>query len=271
MMDKKVAMTNMLCGGVVMDVMNEEQAKIAENAGAVAVMALERIPALILKNGGIARASDPEMILQIKSSVQIPVMAKCRIGHLSEAEILQAIEVDCIDESEVLTVADYESHIDKHGFKIPFVCGCRDLGEALRRIQEGAALIRCKGEAGTGDISQAVNHLKSVRKEITKLSSLSDNKLEKLANEYKVEPSLLENVKSKQSLPVPFFAAGGVATPADAALCMKLGAESVFVGSGIFMSENPLKMAKAIVEAVNNYNNPKILANISRDLGKSMQ
>jgi pyridoxal 5'-phosphate synthase pdxS subunit len=267
----KVSFTNMLNAGVIMDVMNVEQAKIAEEAGAVAVMALERVPALIRKEGGIARASDPQMIIEIKKTVSIPVMAKCRIGHLSEAKILQALEVDCIDESEVLTTADYEHHIQKHAFTIPFVCGCRNLGEALRRISEGAALIRCKGEAGTGDIAEAVRHLKSVNAEIIALKNLTKEELKDKANDFKIDLELLEYVKNEQKIPVPFFAAGGVATPADAALCMELGAASVFVGSGIFLSQNPKKMAEAIVQAVANWQNPEKLAEISKGLGELMR
>ena len=267
----KVAFTNMLNAGVIMDVMNVEQAKLAEASGAVAVMALERVPALIRKEGGIARASDPQMILEIKKNVSIPVMAKCRIGHISEARILQALEVDCIDESEVLTTADHEDHIQKHNFAIPFVCGCRNLAEALRRIAEGAALIRCKGEAGTGDIAEAVKHLKSVILEINALKNYSTKELQSKANEYKINIELLEYIKQKQKLPVPFFAAGGVATPADAALCMELGAHSVFVGSGIFLSQNPEKMARSIVQAVANWENPAKLAEISYGLGELMR
>ena len=270
-MDTKIAFTNMLCSGVIMDVMNEEQARIAEDAGASAVMALERVPALIIRDGGIARSSDPAMIKKIQTAVSIPVMAKCRIGHITEAKILQALEVDCIDESEVLTIADEESHIDKRQFDIPFVCGCRDLGEALRRIDEGAALIRCKGQAGTGDIAEAVKHLKSVKKEILNLRNLNSFEIRKKAGIMGVPESLLIRVMEEQKLPVPFFAAGGIATPADAALCMELGAESVFVGSGIFLSANPKKRAVAIVEAVNFWRDPKKLAEISENLGEGMK
>ena len=270
-MDSKIAFTNMLCSGVIMDVMNEEQAKIAEDAGASAVMALERVPALIVRDGGIARSSDPAMIKKIQQAVSIPVMAKCRIGHITEAKILQALEVDCIDESEILTIADVESHIDKHQFEIPFVCGCRDLGEALRRIDEGAALIRCKGQAGTGDIAEAVKHLKSVKNEIRHLRDLTPLEIRKKAGAMGIPEALLIKVMEEQKLPVPFFAAGGIATPADAALCMELGAESVFVGSGIFLSSNPQKRARAIVEAVNFWRDPKKLAEISEDLGEGMK
>ncbi|MFQ3306998.1 MAG: pyridoxal 5'-phosphate synthase pdxS subunit [Candidatus Midichloriaceae bacterium] len=270
-MDKKIFFTNMLRSGVIMDVMNEEQAKIAEDSGASAVMALERIPALIIRDGGIARASDPSMIRKIQKAVTIPVMAKCRIGHISEAKILEVLEVDCIDESEVLTIADEESYIDKNKFKIPFVCGCKNLREALRRIHEGAALIRCKGEPGTGDIKEAVRHLKSVKKEIQELKLLNDSEIRDKAKNYGVSFELINEVREKQSLPVPFFAAGGIATPADAALCMELGAQSVFVGSGIFLSSNPKKRAKAIVDAVSYWNDPKKLAEISSDLGEGMK
>lgn len=270
-MDSKIAFTNILCSGVIMDVMNEEQAKIAEDAGAVAVMALERVPALIIRDGGIARASDPAMIKKIQEAVSIPVMAKCRIGHVIEARILQALEVDCIDESEVLTRADDASYIDKHQFKIPFVCGCRDLGEALRRIEEGASLIRCKGQAGTGDIREAVNHLKSVKHSMQTLKNLNSVEIRRKAESMRVKESFLVKVMGDQKLPVPFFAAGGIATPADAAFCMELGAESVFVGSGIFLSSNPQKRAKAIVEAVNFWQDPGKLAEISSDIGEGMK
>ncbi|MSO13902.1 pyridoxal 5'-phosphate synthase lyase subunit PdxS [Rickettsiales endosymbiont of Trichoplax sp. H2] len=270
-MDSKIAFTNMLCNGVIMDVMNVEQAQIAEQAGAAAVMALERVPAIIVKEGGIARASDPAMIKMIQGAISIPVMAKCRIGHITEAKILEALEVDCIDESEVLTVADKENHIDKINFNIPFVCGCRNLAEALRRIQEGAALIRCKGQAGTGNILEAVYHLRTVKKEIYSLKGLTYCEIKRKAEEIGVDLSLLEKVCNDQKLPVPFFAAGGIVTPADAALCMELGSESIFVGSGIFLSENPEKRAKAIVEAVNHWNDPKKLAEISTNLGESMK
>lgn len=254
-----------------MDVMNVEQAKIAEDAGAVAVMALERVPALILREGMIARASDPIMIKEIQKIVSIPVMAKCRIGHISEAKILEALEVDCIDESEVLTIADREDHIDKTKFSIPFVCGCRNLPEALRRIEEGAALIRCKGQAGTGNIAEAVFHLKAIKREIYNLQGLDSSQIKIKAQEIRVDESLLDKVRIDQKLPVPLFAAGGIVTPADAALCMEFGSESVFVGSGIFLSEDPVKRAKAIVEAVNNWKDSKKLAQISEGLGESMK
>ena len=270
-MDSKIAFTNMLCSGVIMDVMNEEQARIAEDAGAAAVMALERIPALIIRDGGIARASDPAMIKKIQEAVSIPVMAKCRIGHVTEARILEALEVDCIDESEVLTRADDNSYIDKHQFKIPFVCGCRNLAEALRRIEEGASLIRCKGQAGTGNIREAVKHLKSVKYAIYSLKNLSSVEMKRKAENMRIKESLLIKVMENQKLPVPFFAAGGIATPADAAFCMELGAEAIFVGSGIFLSSNPKKRAKAIVEAVNFWQDSAKLAEISSDIGEGMR
>ena len=270
-MDTKISFTNMLCGGVIMDVMNEEQAKIAEDAGAVAVMALERVPALIIREGGVARASDPAMIKKIQEAVSIPVMAKCRIGHVTEARILEALEVDCIDESEVLTRADDKYYIEKHQFKIPFVCGCRNLGEALRRIEEGASLIRCKGHAGTGNIAEAVKHLKSVKYAIRNLKNLNSVAIKRKVEGMQVQESLLVKVMESQKLPVPFFAAGGIATPADAAFCMELGAESVFVGSGIFLSSNPQKRARAIVEAVNFWQDPKKLAEVSSDIGEGMR
>jgi pyridoxal 5'-phosphate synthase pdxS subunit len=260
----------MLKGGVIMDVMNAEQAIIAEKAGACAVMALERVPALIVRDGGIARASDPAMIKSIQDAVSIPIMAKCRIGHFVEARILEALEVDCIDESEVLTTADHENHIDKHPFAVPFVCGCKNLGEALRRISEGAALIRCKGQAGTGNIAEAVKHLRHVNAEIRSLLSLDENELQRKAAEMRVSVELLKQTRDIQELPVPFFAAGGVATPADAALCMALGAQSVFVGSGIFLSQNPERRANAIVEAVHSWQDSKALACISENLGDAM-
>jgi pyridoxal 5'-phosphate synthase pdxS subunit len=260
----------MLKGGVIMDVMNVEQAKIAEEAGACAVMALERVPALIVRDGGIARASDPAMIKAIQAAVSIPVMAKCRIGHFVEAQILEALEVDCIDESEVLSPADTEYYINKLDFNIPFVCGCINLGEALRRISEGAALIRCKGKAGTGNIAEAVKHLRKLNAEIRELANLDINELKHKAAQMRVSLELVEQTKVLQALPVPFFAAGGVATPADAALCMALGAQSVFVGSGIFLSQDPMARAKAVVEAVNHWQDPKRLAQISEGLGEAM-
>lgn len=266
----KVGLAEMLKGGVIMDVTNAEQAKIAEDAGAVAVMALERIPADIRIEGGVARMSDIGLIQKIQETVSIPVMAKCRIGHLVEAQILEAIFVDFIDESEVLTPADEEYHINKHKFRIPFVCGCRDLGEALRRIGEGAAMIRTKGEAGTGNIVEAVRHMRSVMRDIRRLSTMDPAEWMTEAKKMGAPYHLVEQVALTGKLPVPNFAAGGIATPADAALMMQLGAESVFVGSGIFKSEDPAKRAKAIVEAATYYNDPQILAKISRGLSKAM-
>lgn len=260
----------MLKSGVIMDVMNKEQAQIAEEAGACAVMALERVPAMIRRDGGIARASDPKVIKEIQEAVNIPVMAKVRIGHTLEARILESLEVDCIDESEVLTPADKHYHIDKWQFKIPFVCGCTDLFEALRRIDEGAVLIRCKGQAGTGDISEAVRHLRLVFKQLADLKEKTKDELKFIAQENRVLFITLRDAVEKQKLPVPLFAAGGIATPADALLCMHLGAESVFVGSGIFLSENPLKRAKAIVEVVNNPEDYDLLAKVSESLGATM-
>jgi len=264
----------MLKGGVICDVVNAEQARIAEEAGASAVMALERVPADIRAHGGVARMSDPELILQIKEAVTIPVMAKCRIGHFVEAEILQAIGVDCIDESEVLTPADEQFHVDKHQFSVPFVCGARDLGEALRRINEGAAMLRTKGEAGTGNIVEAVRHMRAVMSGLRELRGLYDvgdeNQLQAKAREMRVPYELVYEVAKNGKLPVVNFCAGGVATPADAALMMKLGAEGIFVGSGIFKSGNPLKRAKAIVQATTHYENPEILAEVSKNLGEPM-
>ncbi len=262
----KVGLAEMLKGGVIMDVTNSDQAKIAEDAGACAVMALERIPADIRKDGGIARMSDPLLIKQIQESVTIPVMAKCRIGHFGEANILQALEVDFIDESEVLTPADEEFHVNKNEYKVPFVCGARNLGEALRRINEGAAMIRTKGEAGSGNIVEAVRHMRTILREIDCLD-VSDQ----TATEMKVPLELLKKVKDLGKLPVPNFSAGGIATPADAALMMHLGAEAVFVGSGIFKSENPSERAKSIVKAVTHYNDPKILADVSEGLKAAMK
>ena len=264
----------MLKGGVICDVVNAEQARIAEEAGASAVMALERVPADIRTHGGVARMSDPELILQIKEAVTIPVMAKCRIGHFVEAEILQAIGVDCIDESEVLTPADEQFHVDKHQFSVPFVCGARDLGEALRRINEGAAMLRTKGEAGTGNIVEAVRHMRAVMSGLRELHALyevgDENQLQAKAREMRVPYELVYEVAKNGKLPVVNFCAGGVATPADAALMMKLGAEGIFVGSGIFKSGNPLKRAKAIVQATTHYENPEILAEVSKNLGEPM-
>lgn len=267
----KVGLAEMLKGGVIMDVMNVEQARIAEDAGACAVMALERVPALIRKEGGVARASDPQMILDIKKAVSIPVMAKCRIGHIVEARILEALEVDFVDESEVLTPADEENHIDKNQFDVPFVCGCRNLGEALRRIGEGASMIRTKGEAGTGNIVEAVRHLRAMKKQIALLQGLDEGELMRASKELQAPYNLVKEVHKTGKLPVPNFAAGGVATCADASLCMHLGAESVFVGSGIFLSENPAKRAKAIVQAVTYWNDYKKLAEISSGLGEAMR
>lgn len=266
----KVGLAEMLKGGVIMDVIDADQARIAEDAGACAVMALERVPAQIRKEGGVARASDPAMIQEIQAKVDIPVMAKCRIGHFIEARILEALEVDFIDESEVLTPADEEFHIDKHGFKTPFVCGATDLGEALRRIGEGAAMLRTKGEAGTGNIVEAVRHLRTVRTAIRRLTVLGHEELMTEAKRLGAPFSLIEEVAKTGRLPVPNFAAGGVATPADAALCMALGAEAVFVGSGIFLSENPSRRARAVVEAVTHWEDPKRLAEISKGLGMAM-
>tara|TARA_Y100000996_G_scaffold124916_2_gene94257 strand:+ start:4257 stop:5138 length:882 start_codon:yes stop_codon:yes gene_type:complete len=267
----KVGLAEMLKGGVIMDVTNKEQAKIAENAGACAVMALERIPADIRKDGGISRMSDPKMIKEIQKSVSIPVMAKCRIGHFVEAEILETLEVDFIDESEVLTPADNSNHVYKHDFKVPFVCGARDLGEALRRIGEGAAMIRTKGEAGSGDIVEAVKHMRTIVAQIKKAQFLENDELMKYSKEINAPYDLLKQVKHLGKLPVPNFSAGGIATPADAALMMKLGAEAVFVGSGIFKSDDPAKRAKAVVEATTFFDNPKKLAKISTGLKKAMK
>ncbi len=263
-------LAQMLKGGVIMDVTTPEEAKIAEDAGAVSVMALERVPADIRKDGGVARMSDPKMIKGIKAIVQIPVMAKIRIGHFVEAQILEALEVDYIDESEVLTPADPALHVDKSQFKIPFVCGARNLGEALRRIHEGAAMIRTKGEAGTGNIIEAVRHMRAINDETTALCELPESELGAKAQEYRVSLELLQKVREIKRLPVVNFSAGGVATPADAALMMQLGADGVFVGSGIFKSQNPEQMARAIVLAVAHYDDPKKLAEISEDLGSSM-
>ncbi|MGI5858668.1 MAG: pyridoxal 5'-phosphate synthase lyase subunit PdxS [Tepidanaerobacteraceae bacterium] len=260
-----------LMGGVIMDVTTPEQAKIAEQAGAVAVMALERVPADIRKQGGVARMSDPKIVKSIKETVSIPVMAKCRIGHFVEAQILEALGIDYIDESEVLTPADEAFHIDKTKFNTPFVCGARNLGEALRRIGEGAAMIRTKGEAGTGNVVEAVKHIRTVLGQIRKLSNMPEEELMTAAKEMSAPFDLVKYVAKEGKLPVVNFAAGGVATPADAALLMQLGCDGVFVGSGIFKSANPEKMAKAIVEAVASYNNPDILAKISEDLGDAMQ
>ena len=263
-------LAQMLKGGVIMDVTTPEQAKIAEAAGACAVMALERIPADIRAAGGVSRMSDPKMIQGIQEAVSIPVMAKCRIGHFVEAQILEAIEIDYIDESEVLSPADDVYHINKREFKVPFVCGARDLGEALRRINEGAAMIRTKGEPGTGDIVQAVRHMRMMNSEIAKLTSMREDELFEAAKQLQVPYELVAYVHEKGKLPVVNFAAGGVATPADAALMMQLGAEGVFVGSGIFKSGNPEKRASAIVQAVTNYPDAKLIAELSKDLGEAM-
>ncbi len=263
-------LAQMLKGGVIMDVTTPEQAKIAEAAGACAVMALERIPADIRAAGGVARMSDPKMIKGIQAAVSIPVMAKCRIGHFAEAQVLEAIEIDYIDESEVLSPADDKLHIDKTKFKVPFVCGAKDLGEALRRISEGAAMIRTKGEPGTGDVVQAVRHMRMMQSEIRRVVSLKDDEIYEAAKELRVCVQLLKYVHEHGKLPVVNFAAGGVATPADAALMMQLGAEGVFVGSGIFKSGNPAKRAAAIVKAVTNFNDPKVVAEVSEDLGEAM-
>lgn len=263
-------LAQMLKGGVIMDVTTPEQAKIAEAAGACAVMALERIPADIRAAGGVSRMSDPKMIKGIQEAVSIPVMAKCRIGHFAEAQILEAIEIDYIDESEVLSPADDKYHIDKTQFKVPFVCGAKDLGEALRRISEGASMIRTKGEPGTGDVVQAVRHMRMMMSEIKRLTSMSKDELYQAARDLRVDYQLVKYVADNGRLPVVNFAAGGVATPADAALMMQLGAEGVFVGSGIFKSGDPEKRARAIVQAVTNYNDPKMLAELSEDLGEAM-
>jgi pyridoxal 5'-phosphate synthase pdxS subunit len=260
----------MLKGGVIMDVTTPEQARIAEEAGACAVMALERIPADIRAAGGVSRMSDPKMIRGIQEAVTIPVMAKCRIGHIAEAQILQAIEIDYIDESEVLSPADNIYHIDKTKFDVPFVCGAKNLGEALRRIAEGATMIRTKGEPGTGDVVQAVSHMRLMQSEIRRLVSMSDDELYEAAKQLQAPYELVRYVHENGKLPVVNFAAGGVATPADAALMMQLGAEGVFVGSGIFKSGNPAKRAQAIVKAVTNYNDAKMLAQLSEDLGEAM-
>merc|ERR1712176_652731 len=266
----KVGLAQMLKGGVIMDVINAEQARVAEEAGAVAVMALERVPADIRKDGGVARMSDPEMIKEICEAVTIPVMAKARIGHFVEAQILEAIGVDYIDESEVLTPADEVHHINKHKFGVPFVCGCRDSGEALRRVAEGAAMIRTKGEAGTGNVVEAVRHCRAVQGAIKRIKTMDDDELFVLAKEMRVPYDLVVKTKELGRLPVVNFAAGGVATPADAALMMQLGVDGVFVGSGIFKSGDPARRAKAIVEATTHYNNPKKLAEVSAFLGEPM-
>ena len=269
--DVKVGLAEMLKGGVIMDVTNHEQAMIAESAGACAVMALERIPSDIRKDGGIARMSDPEMIIEIQKSVSIPVMAKCRIGHFAEAQVLEALEVDFIDESEVLTPADEHNHVWKHDFKVPFVCGCRNLGEALRRIAEGAALIRTKGEAGSGNIVEAVRHMRTVMNDINKLTTLGHDQLVSESKNMGAPLDLVIQVSETGKLPVPNFAAGGIATPSDAALMMQLGAETVFVGSGIFKSEDPEVRAKAVVEATTHYQDPGKVLEASTGLKAAMK
>ena len=267
----KRGMAEMLKGGVIMDVVTPDQAKVAEDAGAVAVMALERVPSDIRKAGGVARMSPPELVQAIMDTVSIPVMAKCRIGHFAEAQVLEAIGVDYIDESEVLTPADEDYHINKHDFKVPFVCGAKNLGEALRRIGEGAALMRTKGEPGTGNIVEAVRHLRQINQDIKRIRLLDDQELMTEAKNLGAPFELVKLVKEQGRLPVPNFAAGGIATPADAALCMQLGAETVFVGSGIFKSENPANFAKAIVKATAHYNDPKIVLEASKGLGEAMR
>jgi pyridoxal 5'-phosphate synthase pdxS subunit len=266
----KTGLAEMLKGGVIMDVVDAEQARIAEDAGACAVMALERVPADIRRDGGVARMSDPERIREIQEAVTIPVMAKCRIGHFAEAQILEALEVDYIDESEVLTPADIEHHVDKWKFTVPFVCGATNLGEALRRISEGAAMIRTKGEAGTGDIVNAVTHMRAVFGAIRSLQSLREDELHAAAKEHRAPYELVRWVAENGSLPVVTFTAGGLATPADASLCMQLGADGVFVGSGIFKSGDPELRAKAIVEATTHFDDPKVLADVSAGLGEPM-
>jgi pyridoxal 5'-phosphate synthase pdxS subunit len=266
----KSGLAEMLKGGVIMDVTNEDQAKIAEDAGATSVMALERVPSDIRRDGGVARMTDPETIQRIKDAVSIPVMAKCRIGHFAEAQILQTLAIDYIDESEVLTPADEAYHIDKFAFEVPFVCGCRDLGEALRRIGEGAAMLRTKGEAGTGNIVEAVRHMRTVQAGIRRLTLLGAEEMMTEAKNLGAPIDLVRLVAREGKLPVPNFAAGGIATPADVSLMMQLGAEAVFVGSGIFKSEKPQRMAAAIVRAATNYKDPETLAEISRGLGSAM-
>lgn len=266
----KVGLAQMLKGGVIMDVVTADQAVIAEEAGACAVMALERVPADIRAAGGVARMSDPTKIVEIQDAVTIPVMAKCRIGHFVEAQVLQALGIDYIDESEVLTPADEDHHVWKHDFKVPFVCGCRDLGEALRRIGEGAAMIRTKGEAGTGDIVEAVRHNRTVQGEIRKIQNMSEDELPTEAKVLGAPLALVQEVKRQGRMPVVNFSAGGVATPSDAALMMQLGADGVFVGSGIFKSSNPSMMARAIVQAVTHYQDPEIVAKVSKGLGDAM-
>jgi len=266
----KAGLAEMLKGGVIMDVTTPEQAKIAEDAGAVSVMALERIPADIRAAGGVARMTDPEIILKIMDTVSIPVMAKCRIGHFAEAQILEAIGIDYIDESEVLTPADERYHVNKWDFKVPFVCGATNLGEALRRIGEGAAMIRTKGEPGTGDVVEAVRHMRSIRDDIVRIAAIPAEEMMTVAKELVAPYELILYVHEYKKLPVVNFSAGGIATPADASMIMQLGADGIFVGSGIFKSENPLKMAQAIVEATTHFNNPEVLAKVSQGLGMAM-
>jgi len=270
-LEVKVGLAEMLKGGVIMDVTNAEQAQIAEEAGAVAVMALERVPSDIRADGGVARMSNPEIIQEIQEKVSIPVMAKCRIGHITEAEILEALFVDFIDESEVLTPADEEHHIDKHEFNIPFVCGCCDLGEALRRVSEGAAMLRSKGEAGTGNIVEAVRHMRTIMRQLKTLTVLSKEELYAEAKRLGAPFELVQKAAKEGKLPVPLFSAGGIATPADAALMMQLGAEAVFVGSGIFKSQDPAKRAKMMVSAVSHYQDPEMLAKVSMGLSEAMK
>ncbi len=267
----KTGLAQMLKGGVIMDVVTAEHARIAEEAGAVAVMALERVPADIRASGGVARMSDPEKVLEIMAAVTIPVMAKARIGHFVEAQVLEALGVDYVDESEVLTPADEQFHIDKHAFKVPFVCGARDLGEALRRINEGAAMIRSKGEAGTGNVVEAVRHLRAITSQLRALADMDEAALAERASEYRVPVDLVKRVAQARKLPVVLFCAGGIATPADAALMMQLGAEGNFVGSGIFKSAEPARRAKAIVEATTHYTDAKLVAEVSRGLGEPMR
>jgi pyridoxal 5'-phosphate synthase pdxS subunit len=266
----KVGLAQMLKGGVIMDVVTVEQARIAEEAGAVAVMALERVPADIRAQGGVARMSDPELISAIKAAVTIPVMAKARIGHFVEAQVIEVLGIDYIDESEVLTPADEEHHINKHKFAIPFVCGCRNLGEALRRLAEGAAMLRTKGEAGTGNVVEAVRHFRTVQGDIRRLQSMDEDELFTAAKNLQAPYELVKQVAAAGRLPVVNFAAGGIATPADAALMMQLGVDGVFVGSGIFKSGNPMQRARAIVEATTHYNDPEIIAEVSKGLGEAM-
>jgi len=266
----KTGFADMLRGGVIMDVVNADQAKIAEQAGACAVMALERVPADIRREGGISRMSDPEMISEIQQSVSIPVMAKCRIGHFAEAQVLQALKVDFIDESEVLSPADEQFHVDKHAFSIPFVCGATNLGEALRRINEGAALIRSKGEAGTGNIIEAVRHLRSIKNEISFLANATNSDFDMFSERERVPVELVKMIAKNGELPVPLFCAGGIATPADASLVMQMGAQAVFVGSGIFKSGDPARRAAAVVEATTHFDDPEIILKVSTNLGEPM-